>query len=61
MTLKEKIEQTRAAYEVLKPYVDYDRYFAYMQGLLDARNIEVSADEERIAALSQPSHTKGEE
>lgn len=50
MTLREKIEQVRAAYEVLKPYVKDDEYLAYFNGLLDAREIEVD---------NKTAHSKG--
>jgi hypothetical protein len=45
MTLKEKIEQVQSAYKVLKPYVKQEEYLAYLNGLIDARELEVSAKE----------------
>lgn len=40
--LHDKIDETKAAYKILEQFVDADRYFAYLTGLLDAYEIEVS-------------------
>ncbi len=52
MTLKEKIADVQAAYKVLKQFVNDDTYFAYLQGLIEAREIEVK-DREQISRLEQ--------
>lgn len=43
MTIKEKLEEVKAAYKVLRMFVRDDEYFAYIQGLLDAYELEMDA------------------
>lgn len=43
MTIREKIDEYRNAYNVLKPYVDEGRYFAHLAGLMEAYQIETNA------------------
>lgn len=49
--LLDKSHELQAAYKLLKPFVDDDRYHAYLCGLLDAIGVLQKAEREASSAV----------